>query len=404
MLTLNCRVYNAGLDSLPAGNPIASATVLVDSNFFAGNLGQLRKSAVFSNPVTLNAPFVLTIESVSASNIAVVCNDWGATPADGGGEWLGMASLPGTGWLHGYGLNVGGVPFDCDFVCQPEVEYDLTTDFTASPTCFTGPSTVTFTNTSSPIIFNRMYNVAAFTGQIDLSFGWDWGDGTGMDDIVDTTHAYTAGGNFSVTLSDTLFGWTTTCTDDTTKQVGNVGPVSAFSSNGNLLVWTFTDQSSNGANGWLWDFGDGNTTTTQNAVHTYATAGNYTVCLTVTNACGADSSCTPITVSGCPAPVAGYSSSATELVVDFTSTSTGTATLTYAWDFGDGNTSAVQNPTHTYGAPGTYTVCLIVADNCGIDTLCTPVTVTCVLPTSGFTASASGLDVTFSNTSTGANS
>jgi len=51
---------------------------------------------------------------------------------------------------------------------------------------------------------------------------------------------------------------------------------------------TFTDQSINGVNSWLWDFGDGNTSTLEDPVHTYASNGTYTVTLIVTNAYGSD--------------------------------------------------------------------------------------------------------------------
>ena len=62
-------------------------------------------------------------------------------------------------------------------------------------------------------------------------------------------------------------------------------------------------------------------------------------------------------------PVAGFTWAADELTVSFTSTSTDDgATLDHAWDFGDGNSSTDENPVHTYGADGSYTVTLTVTD------------------------------------------
>ena len=62
-------------------------------------------------------------------------------------------------------------------------------------------------------------------------------------------------------------------------------------------------------------------------------------------------------------PVAGFTWTADELTVDFTSTSTDDgATLDHAWDFGDGNSSTDENPVHTYAAGGSYTVTLTVTD------------------------------------------
>jgi PKD repeat protein len=60
------------------------------------------------------------------------------------------------------------------------------------------------------------------------------------------------------------------------------------------LPVAFTDQSSNSPTGWLWDFGDGSTSTEQHPVHVYCTAGTYDVALTVSNASGSDTE----TVSG----------------------------------------------------------------------------------------------------------
>ena len=55
------------------------------------------------------------------------------------------------------------------------------------------------------------------------------------------------------------------------------------------------------------------------------------------------------------------------LIVNFTDQSTGEITL-WSWDFGDGSTSTVQNPTHTYEEPGSYTVSLTVSGTGGSDT------------------------------------
>jgi len=63
----------------------------------------------------------------------------------------------------------------------------------------------------------------------------------------------------------------------------------------------FTDTTSGSPTQWLWDFGDGNTSTQQNPCHTYASTGNYTACLTATDSCGTDSACQTITICGAPA-------------------------------------------------------------------------------------------------------
>jgi PKD domain/Secretion system C-terminal sorting domain len=57
------------------------------------------------------------------------------------------------------------------------------------------------------------------------------------------------------------------------------------------LAYSFTDLSGSSANAWLWDFGDGGSSTLQNPTHTYSAAGNYTVCLEVSNACRTENVC-----------------------------------------------------------------------------------------------------------------
>lgn len=100
-------------------------------------------------------------------------------------------------------------------------------------------------------------------------------------------------------------------------------------------------------------------------------AGAYSVEVTDVNGCtGGDT----IVVSEYSQLIADFTAGVTGLDVVFTSTSTGAST--YAWDFGDGNTSASANPNHTYGDTGPYTVCLTVtnADGCTEDT-CMVVTI-----------------------------
>lgn len=105
----------------------------------------------------------------------------------------------------------------------------------------------------------------------------------------------------------------------------------------------------------------------------------------------------------CSPASAGFTETSTELVATFTDGSAMAESVLY--DFGDGTTSSDPNPTHTYAAAGTYTVCQIATNNCLSDTMCAEVTITCTAPTAGFTASAfNGLDITFMDASQNASS
>ena len=72
-------------------------------------------------------------------------------------------------------------------------------------------------------------------------------------------------------------------------------------------------------------------------------------------------------------PVAGFGQAVNALSATFTDMSQ--FTTSWHWDFGDGNTSSLQNPTHTYANNGLYNACLIASDTCGSDTSCQQVNI-----------------------------
>jgi PKD repeat protein/peptidoglycan/xylan/chitin deacetylase (PgdA/CDA1 family) len=141
------------------------------------------------------------------------------------------------------------------------------------------------------------------------------------------------------------------------------------------LAVTFTDTSTAGSvpiTSWLWDFGDTNTSTSQNPTHSYTTPGLYTVTLTVDNGTVADTHTKTDLITADPVPptvdfTATPTTGVEDLAVTFTDTTVaGTGTIsTWSWDFGDTNTSTLQNPSHTYIDYGTYTVTLTVTTQYG---------------------------------------
>lgn len=86
--------------------------------------------------------------------------------------------------------------------------------------------------------------------------------------------------------------------------------------------------------------------------------------------------CRTFTPTACTAPTANFTASVSDLTASFTNLSTSAeGGDSYLWDYGDGNQSTNYAAPHTYGAGGTYTVCLTVTDNCTSVTFCSPVTV-----------------------------
>ncbi|WP_321507801.1 PKD domain-containing protein [uncultured Methanoregula sp.] len=148
-----------------------------------------------------------------------------------------------------------------------------------------------------------------------------------------TTVVTTAATTAPATTTTTVVATTATTVPVTTTTTALPSPVAGFygsPASGTLpLVVQFTDTSANTPTTWSWDFSDGNTSASQNPSNTYATAGNYTVSLTVTNAAGSDTATQTgyINVNSVMvAPVASFSVSGTtgtaSLTIQFTDTST----------------------------------------------------------------------------------
>lgn len=125
---------------------------------------------------------------------------------------------------------------------------------------------------------------------------------------------------------------------------------------------SFVNTSTN-ATSWIWNFGDGNTSTDQNGSHCYATAGTYQVSLQAANGTCIASSATNEIISVAPSAQAAFASNPNDSIVivntsiSFTNQSSGA--IGYNWNFGDNDTSAIESPTHNYAQTGTYQVTLI---------------------------------------------
>jgi len=122
----------------------------------------------------------------------------------------------------------------------------------------------------------------------------------------------------------------------------------------------FTNTSQNAVT-YLWSLGDGITSTLENPTHLYAEASTYTVVLTASNPLDWDVYSAPVEVR--PLPEAGFTYEMGGLTVTFTNASANA--IAYEWALGDGITSTLENPSHTYAEAGTYTVTLWASGECG---------------------------------------
>jgi len=234
------------------------------------------------------------------------------------------------------------------------------------------------------------------TGQLDTFYhksGATW-----------STYALWSAGGVAMTSSSYMSPQI--CTSGLTAGFEATGPL--FTCDGDKVVVSFTDTSLEDITSWAWDFGDGGTSTSQNPQHTYTTAGEYTVSLTVTNNAGSDTATQDITIwIGGPEVLydAQDASSATADDGEVTLTVSGAEPLSYLWS--DGGTGKDR----TGLAPGTYSV--TVTDNNGCETTVNNIVISVASSPltadfdvlggpSFFTCDADGsVTVTFTDTSSG---
>ena len=247
--------------------------------------------------------------------------------------------------------------------------------------------------------------ISNFVAFLDKSYGdvkewyWDFGDGQTSGE-QNPVHEYEYGGVFNVCLTIKTYDG---CTDTYCDSVFIYNPwcKADFSWEEIIPFWDcnfkstdcitpyyyvqFMDESVGEITSWKWDFGDGSVSHDQNPFHEYKFSGEYEVCLYIrAKGCCSDSICKTIFIgdtlqwpcvadfttgqftSPCPLCIGCY-------CVKFLDQSSWN-TVEWSWDFGDGDTSSLQNPEHIYfWLPGEplFTVCLAIktSDHC-TDTIC----------------------------------
>jgi len=131
----------------------------------------------------------------------------------------------------------------------------------------------------------------------------------------------------------------------------------------------------NGITEYLWDFGDGGSSSGLSVTHTYTAAGDYDAVLSVSDGELSDSAAVTITVlpENRP-PVASFSLTPSVNIDTSTDVSAvGSATdpdgdsVSFSWNFGDGTTKSGQSVSHRYGAAGNYTITLVATDSDGAE-------------------------------------
>jgi PKD repeat protein len=269
-------------------------------------------------------------------------------------------------------------------------------DFSASTTSGMAPLTVQFTDQSSG------------------ATGWSWSfSGLGTSTLENPGYTFVNPGTYSVVLtaSNSVGSASKTMLISVTPNNGppTVGITATPNTGTAPLTVQFTAvNSGGGAASYAWAFGDNQTGTGQVVSHTYRSPGTYTAALTGTGPGGAGTATAVIIVQTPSAPnvniTANVLSGTAPLDVNFAAANTGGPVSSWAWSFGDGSTSNIQNPAHTFGS-GRYTVTLAAAGAGGTSTKSLTINVAPGGPVSNFTANITSgtapLNVEFVNKSTG---
>lgn len=325
----------------------AGCTATVSQNIIIRPL----PTAVFTNTVACQGQANLFTDSSTVISGTIVNRNWnfGDNTFASGPQVSHQYANPGT-----YQATlIITTQYGCsDTITGPVNVYSLpSANFVATPACAQSPAVFTQTATSSQ---------GTITG-----YQWSFGDGS-TDTTQNTSHVYSTDGNYTVSLTViSSLG----CMDSVNALVSiHPLPQAAFST-GSACAQSavgFTNQSgisSGSISNNYWAFGDNSGSSIVSPSHVYALDGNYPVSLVVTSDFGCrDTAVQQVPIH--PLPTAGFSApnvcagSQVEFL-DSSGISTGSI-ASWNWTFGDGNTSSLDEPVHTYQVPGTYTVMLTV--------------------------------------------
>jgi len=340
-------------------------------------------STTTSNPVTIGTPLPLTV-TVTAFRTTVDVNqsDLFACTSSGGASpfsyaWMvggGSTFTPGNSSLT-LGFSTGSSSTVTESVTCRVTDHD-STQATGGTTIFVNPDpsvTVAVNRTSADVGEPVSFACTASGGTPSLSVNWSFADGQSAATGV-TSHAYSRAGAFVPTCT-AVDGAGVVAVGSQSVTVSSL-PAVAISAPavrtapGTSLGFVATAESGAGGFGtFAWQFGDGVSATGASVSHAYATPGNYTVSVRVTDANGIPAVNTTtvqvrdLVVVPLSAPTAGTAGT----MLTFAANASGGAggTYNFTWHFGDGTVAYGPTVTHRYSATGTYDPTLTVTDHLG---------------------------------------
>jgi len=128
---------------------------------------------------------------------------------------------------------------------------------------------------------------------------------------------------------------------------------------------------STGATSYQWKINNVLQSTGTQFIHTFASAGTYSITLIASNSNCSHTSTKNITIVTAPASGFTYTLNGYNIAVVANTTNA----LNYLWLYGDDNTGSGQGSTHTYNSAGTFNVCLTVSNSCGNNSSCQSISI-----------------------------
>ncbi|WP_421875093.1 PKD domain-containing protein [Marinoscillum sp.] len=281
-------------------------------------------------------------------------------------------------WTNSAGDTVSTASFydasDADTYKLVVYQSTCTADATVKVTTVPKPE-AGFQVSSNEICVGEPVNLSSIVqsapGDAIESFDWSFGDGTSST-LQNPSKSYSSSGTYTISLT---VASSEGCSDSYSEVVTvNPLPFVSFSVTSTCqgqeiaLINNTTLADASGLT-YYWDFGDGKNATDVTPSQTYTSPGDYTITLTATsgNGCSASSS-QVVTIS--PRPQGNFqlkndvdevitaACSQQEVFFDNNTIDPNGDPISYSWDFGDGSTSTLSDPSHTYSASGTYTIVL----------------------------------------------
>lgn len=233
---------------------------------------------------------------------------------------------------------------------------DLGCSDTAFATVSPLPSTVAaFSLLTGPCDTEQAFESSSI-GALQLL--WNFGDG-GSSSEQEPSHTYAQPGEYTVTL---IANPGASCADTIIASVTVAEhPIAAFTDSLGCSMDAYFTSTAQNSDELDWDLGDGSSSNGTLVEHIYSTPGTYSVLLLATNQAGcADSVSLAIEIP--PLVLASFSAGVNECSAQWEFTSASLNATQLVWDLGDGATSSVRDPSHTYAQQGAFLVQLVVID------------------------------------------